>query len=253
MQPEQPIFPSSPPAPLAADDVPPWGIVDIVIALALYGALAVAVVAIARLPFQLRLVPANLPREEIGAVLAGAVELLMLAPVWLVAIAWRRSSWRVVGFRQFKPALGCLLPIAYLCGAFSLSAAWGLVVHTMHWPTQVDVSDMFGTSPFSIAAGLLAVGVAAPIAEETLFRGFILGGLRRRLGTLGALIVSAAIFTLPHLPVTIYPAIFELGLLLGLLFVQTKSLWPGILLHAAFNTISFSAQVYCALNNCPKP
>lgn len=251
MQPEMPIVQATPAAP--DDGFPPWGVVEIVLALVLYAALAVGAVAIVRVPLQFHWLPASLPREEIGAVLAVAAELLMLVPVWLIAIVWRRSSWRAVGFRTFKPALGCLLPLAYLCGAFSLSAAWGLVVRTMNWPTQVEVPDIFGSSTFSLAVGLFAVGVAAPIAEETLFRGFILGGLRRRLGTIGALIVSAAIFTLPHLPVTIYPAIFALGLLLGLLFVQTRSLWPGIFLHAIFNTISFSAQVYCTLNNCPKP
>ncbi|MBI5880240.1 MAG: CPBP family intramembrane metalloprotease [Chloroflexi bacterium] len=229
---------------------PTWGVIDMIMALVLYVALAFVTVLAVRLPFQLHWVPPGMPKTELSAALAGFVELLMLVPVWLFAIVWRRSSWRTVGFRRFRPALGCLLPVAYLCGAFTLSAMWGIVIRIMNWPTQTGVDEMFGSGPAGIAIGFVAVAIAAPIAEETFFRGFILGGLQRRLGTIGALIVSAAIFTAPHLPVTIYPAIFALGLLLGLLFIQTKSLWPGILLHAMFNTISFSAQMYCALNSC---
>ena len=236
-----------------SENIPAWGAYDVVVGIALY-AVSFGVLAIAtRLAREVGFAPAVESRLVMTGLLLLGVEGFMLAPVWLIAVVKRRGNWQAVGFRRFKAGLGCVLPILYLCGAFIFSAVWGLVIRTMHWPTQEEATTLFGTEPMGIVIGFVGVSIIAPIAEEAFFRGFIMGGLRRRFGVIGALLLSAALFTAPHLPITIYPAVFGLGVLLGLLFLQTGSLWPGILMHGFFNTVSYFAQVYCTLNNCPRP
>ena len=227
--------------PVADSAQPRWGVRAILMGIAIYLGLLLVVFGSAGIVARLIVIPPDVrPYLNAAALVVG--EALMLAPVGIMAVVVARGSWSAVGFRRFDVMLGCTLPMTYLLLAFCGSALWGLVLHAQGWDTQADIVSGFKDNPILVALALIAVGVAAPIAEEAFFRGFLIGGLRDRVGNVGALLISAAIFTLPHLPVSIYPAIFGLGLLLGLLFLQTGSLWPGVLMHAAFNTIGFVAQ-----------
>ena len=93
---------------------------------------------------------------------------------------------------------------------------------------------------------LLYFGLAAPIQEEIIFRGFLQGGLNTDLLSAGlsgakasrtAVVVVALLFTLIHLevgPVTAVGACV-LGILAGELRRRSSSLVPAILCHAMFN------------------
>jgi CAAX protease family protein len=232
---------------LRAQESVPWGLGDIVSGLVLFALLyivPVAILAFVRAGGSLKL---EIP-GDIRPILASGGALLfeasLLVPVWVMAILRRHATWAQVGFRSFQLVPGCVLPISFLFLAFFVSALWGAVIQLMHWDTQVELTTVFGGSQLSIAIGFIAACIVAPIAEETFFRGFVTGGLRQRFGVTGALLLGAAFFAILHPPVTIFPVIFALGLLLGLLFQKTGSLWPGILMHAIFNTLGFVAQFF---------
>jgi uncharacterized protein len=221
---------------------PGWGIRDILLGILLYLLCIAALGALTLAPRLLRLelsADVRLPLQSLALLV---FEGLLVMPVWMVVFLRRKAGWAEVGFRHFAPLVGCSLPLAYLFVAFAASAIWGVVIQAMHWPTQQSLEPIFGSNPVSIAIGFVAACIVAPLAEETFFRGFVIGGLRRRFGTIGALLISALFFSLLHPPFTILPIIFLLGSLLGLLYLQTGSLWPGILMHAAFNTLGFIAQ-----------
>jgi len=76
-----------------------------------------------------------------------------------------------------------------------------------------------------------------PMAEELLFRGLFLFGLERRYGSGFALLLSACFFGVVHMGAA--PAVYATvaGLLLGGLALVTRSVWPGIALHAAVNAV----------------
>lgn len=85
----------------------------------------------------------------------------------------------------------------------------------------------------------LTVAIAAPILEEVLCRGIMLNGLLRKYEPTKAIVLSAAIFAAIHLnPWQGFNAFFP-GLLLGWLYVRTRSLLPSILVHFVNNTESF--------------
>jgi membrane protease YdiL (CAAX protease family) len=205
--------------------------------------LPVGVLALAAFTVQrLALNPAADVRVLLQSLSALAIEGLLVAPVWVLAVLRKKGGWSAVGFRRFNPLLGFTLPLAYLIVAFIGEGLWGAVIHLMNWPTQRSMEPIFGGNPAGIAIGFVAIAIVGPIAEETFFRGFIIGGLRRRFGTIGALLISALFFSLLHPPYTIFPIIVLLGTLLGLLYLQTGSLWPGILMHGLFNCVAFIAQ-----------
>ncbi len=85
---------------------------------------------------------------------------------------------------------------------------------------------------------LVVVVIAAPIVEEIFFRGFLLRGLERRVGSWWAIVVSAAVFALSHFDAWEFPALFLFGLGAAVLAVRTGRLGPGIVAHLGFNSVA---------------
>ena len=90
-------------------------------------------------------------------------------------------------------------------------------------------------------APLLVLGLLPGITEEIMFRGVLFRVIEDGLGTWAALIVSAMFFGLVHLGnpnATLWSSIaiaVEAGLLLGMAYAWTRSLWFVMGLHAAWN------------------
>ena len=106
----------------------------------------------------------------------------------------------------------------------------------------VDPSDFLSPdfqSEMGFFFDVLSTCVAAPLFEEFIYRGVLFLGLRGRLGNLGALLLSSTLFAFAHsqyeweglLSVGVF------GLSCGLLTWRTGSILPGIVLHAAYNTL----------------
>ncbi|MGI9522890.1 MAG: CPBP family intramembrane glutamic endopeptidase [Hyphomicrobiaceae bacterium] len=84
-------------------------------------------------------------------------------------------------------------------------------------------------------AGLV---VGAPVSEELLFRGYLLGRLAEtRLGFLRAAIVSTFLWTLLHIGYSTVGLfeVFLAGMLFSLALWRTSSLWVPIIFHAIYN------------------
>ncbi|WP_052571723.1 CPBP family intramembrane glutamic endopeptidase [Geothrix fermentans] len=79
--------------------------------------------------------------------------------------------------------------------------------------------------------GWPSIVLGAPLTEEPLFRGLILGGFVLRYGTRRAIAYSALLFALIHLNPWQFPAGLVLGAFLGWLTVRTGSLWPAVFAH----------------------
>ena len=90
--------------------------------------------------------------------------------------------------------------------------------------------------PTGLFWGFLTVGIAAPIGEEMLFRGFALNTLTRRWGGSWGIVLSALLFAAPHSYSLIgLTVIFLMGLVLGHIYRVSGSLWTVILIHAVNN------------------
>jgi membrane protease YdiL (CAAX protease family) len=85
----------------------------------------------------------------------------------------------------------------------------------------------------------LTVGITGPILEEILFRGIILEGFLNRYKPGKAILWSALLFGMFHLnPWQFIPA-FMIGLLLGYIYLRTRSLLPVIFIHILNNSFSY--------------
>jgi membrane protease YdiL (CAAX protease family) len=86
----------------------------------------------------------------------------------------------------------------------------------------------------------VVLGIGAPLSEELLFRGFLLGALARtRLGFWGAAVVSALGWTALHAGYSLagLVEVFAIGMLLSWLLWRTGSLRVTIFCHALYNSL----------------
>jgi membrane protease YdiL (CAAX protease family) len=103
-------------------------------------------------------------------------------------------------------------------------------------------------SGHGLGAGYVAfaivTAIGAPIAEELFFRGLAQPAIQRRLGDVGGLLMTAALFGLAHAsgnPGEAIPALALVGLVVGWLAWRTGRLGPGIVAHMVFNGITVAA------------
>ena len=90
---------------------------------------------------------------------------------------------------------------------------------------------------------LLMLVLFAPVLEELICRGLVLGTLRARYGVTLAWLVSALFFGVMHLqPVQVINA-FVVGLILGYVYISTDSLWSVMILHAMNNAVAYLMMI----------
>lgn len=82
----------------------------------------------------------------------------------------------------------------------------------------------------------LTAGVAAPLFEETLFRGFLLPSLTRYFSIWGAIALSALVFAVAHLNLSEVLPLTTLGMVLGFVYVRSRNLLASMLLHGLWNS-----------------
>ncbi len=180
-----------------------------------------------------------------GAGLAFAVATLAGAPAGLavIALAVRRLPRAAV-----RAELGLALPrpwaaVLSLFALAAFAAAYDALARRLGRPVAPESMVAAYRTAGWLPAFWLAAVAAAPLFEETLFRGLLLGGLRRsRLGAAGAALLTAAAFALPHLQYDLYDvaAVFVLGLLLAAVRLATGSTLLTIALHAASNLFALA-------------
>jgi membrane protease YdiL (CAAX protease family) len=147
-----------------------------------------------------------------------------------------QESLRRLGFRPFgRSAFGWMAATFALYIAFTIF--YSLVITE---PKQKDIAESFGPTIVQV----LLIVIAAPIAEETCFRGMLFGGLREKLPRLAAALICGLIFGALHAltGVTAVPPLIVFGFLLALLYERTGSIVPGILLHMINNSIALLGQ-----------
>lgn len=91
---------------------------------------------------------------------------------------------------------------------------------------------------------LLLVSVSPAIIEELALRGVIQSSLDEVFGWRDAWIIQAAMFSVLHLSPLMFPSHFAMGLCFGYLRHRTKSLYPGMALHAGWNALIVLQEMY---------
>jgi sodium transport system permease protein len=87
------------------------------------------------------------------------------------------------------------------------------------------------------------IAILPAFCEELAFRGFVLSGLRHLGHKWWAIAISAIAFGMAHFILQQKISAAAVGLVIGLLAVQTASLVPCIVFHALFNSLTLAAAL----------
>ena len=140
-------------------------------------------------------------------------------------------------FRVRPVTVPVTLSLMLVCvGINPLCAELGkLVPFPAFWLETAE--EALGDAPIRIqwAGILLTMVVVLPIAEEALFRGWMLRGFLHHYSTPKAVVATAILFSVFHLNPWQALAVFPLGLFLAWAGVRTGSVVPCIFGHAAYN------------------
>jgi len=156
------------------------------------------------------------------AIAGGSRELLALDP----PRAWGRSL-----------ALGA----AVFAGIMIVNAALNPILHAGE-EQGLTPSGWDASRAGQYAANFAVVAVLGPIVEELTYRGLGVS-LWARYGRWAAIAVTALLFGLSHGLVDGLPILAAFGAGLAWLRLRTGSVYPGIVVHAAFNALALIVAV----------
>ncbi len=186
-----------------------------------------------------RLAPATLSLALLAIfVVLYAVELGM---VWSGTRRLGGGFVESVGMR-WRPGLGAWIATAAAAaiGLRLFASAYAGLMLAFRWllpgwdsnPTKYFPRDLLGG-----VVMVLIICVAAPIAEETIFRGILLQSLEQRFGEKWAIGATSVVFAALHLNLFTFVPILVVAWALSLLFLRSRSLWVSIAGHSIFNSI----------------
>lgn len=179
----------------------------------------------------------------VGAVISQACVLLPALLMGMLLVSKRTRT-----FMLQAPRTMALVPAAALLA---------VLVHPAALSLQAGIRSLYPLSPEveEQLVGLQAVFEGVPVwyllpllallpavVEELTFRGFVLAGLRKGGSTFWAVILSAVAFGAVHSVFQQAIAASIVGILIGVIAVVSRSLWPCIAFHAAYNAMGLLAK-----------
>jgi membrane protease YdiL (CAAX protease family) len=177
--------------------------------------------------------------DGIGLILADVV---LIGVIVLFARKGARLSPATLGIRRtrFWPAVGW--SCAFFIATIALMGMWTVLVGGGGEEASGGGGAAGGPPPaLVIALVMFGVMVAAPIAEEIAFRGYLFAALTTWRGPWPAALITALLFGGAHVavyPPEMLPALAFFGFFACLLFWFTGSLLPCIAVHAFNNALA---------------
>ena len=160
--------------------------------------------------------------------------------------AWRRDLLRA---RKLSPRVWGW---ALVAGGLALAAVMGIAFVTYRFAALPDAAyrapfEVASFPPWTLVSVFAAVALTAAVVEEAAFRGYMLSGIQRRFGWVVGIGLVTILFYVAHLShayatVAFVPFFLAHGLVLGLLVFYTRSILPGIVLHAVSDVIVLPMQ-----------
>ena len=180
------------------------------------------------------------PLYTYSAAIGGLVELAIILGVVLWIAHGKTREWLALR-RPTSWFRAAGIAVVVLIGVFVLSAALQPLLHPgkeqglvpQHWRPEFAGAFVFN---------FVVVALCAPVVEELTFRG--LGyTLLSRYGQWAAIVLVGLIFGLAHGLVEALPILVFFGMGLCYLRAKTASVYPGMIVHAAFNALVLGIAV----------
>lgn len=182
----------------------------------------------------------------------GLSNLLMWGLAAILWAKWNRTPWRALKL-DYMPNFQIVFHVGFiLLVALPLIASTAISWEHIHFPEFLSGLEewfknrenqtggtlkkiMFDPSPGALAMNLVVAALIPAISEEFFFRGFLQQTLARKLNPHIAILITVFLFSALHFQLVGFFPRFILGILLGLVFYFSRSLWMSIFMHGWYN------------------
>ena len=191
---------------------------------------------------------------------------IFFLPSWIFSMVCYRNAAKFTGFYTRFNLKQIVWVAVILALTFPLSGALSEIARTMplpkDWKAKFDAMEtareaqeailikIDSLSKYIISMALIAILPA--IFEEILFRGVLQNVLTKWFkGPWAAILITAFIFSIIHMSFYGFFVRFALGIILGLVFYYSGSLWLAIIFHFLYNGLQVTALYFLQLGENP--
>lgn len=132
------------------------------------------------------------------------------------------------------------IPLGILLG-FSLQHMVQLIIALIPWSDKI-VEQFVEASPnvenTSLILQIISIAVVTGITEELVFRSLPITKAHPALGSVATVLLTSIVFGLAHGSIIAFVYTFIVGVVLALVFLRHRSLWPAAIIHISFNLAS---------------
>ena len=171
--------------------------------------------------------------HEHPAVLAFGIS---VAGIGVVLVARKRLGITVRQMAGPLVRLQFFPPIALVVFALLMVEAILALWVSRRFPSLLTQTELgIGRSPWG---GFLLIVIAAPLIEEAIFRGIFLRGFIARYGRTRGILLSAILFGAAHFSILKLAGMIAIGLILGWMYSELRSIWAGVFAHIVNNSLA---------------
>lgn len=205
-------------------------------------------VVVALLPMLLTALPISpVLSDVVYQLIYGAGYLLVfMLPVLFLSIILKKKGCRVRPI-SFEPRISPYLPflvfaaIAICFSAAQINSFFVSFFNYSDFTSELLQEQMGIDAPYEVILNFIVIAVIPGFCEEFFFRGAILGNLLP-FGRTTAILVSSFFFSMMHQNAEQIFYTFAVGIVLGLVYEMTGSIWSSTLIHILNNFVSVLEQ-----------
>jgi len=176
---------------------------------------------------------------------AGTITGLVMATiftvgVYVIALRPYNLSWRAVGFNTFHTSYWKSI-ISWTSLLIVVSVGIVILMDFLGGTTENTKTESLQNNMglWTILIAFVSAAIISPIYEEIFYRGFLYRWFRVKWGVPAGILLSSFVFMLVHIPTyNTLPINFLSGVIFSWTYEKTGSIYPGVIIHAAFNGIA---------------
>lgn len=154
-------------------------------------------------------------------------------------IYYKEKFFKIIYFKKISlKNIFIILFLALSSSIFMESIAYNPFIKKYFLDYQLAIINSLNNSS-NLSLMIINVVIISQLFEEILFRGVIFYELQKNINFKLAILIQAALYGMYHLDLLLLPVMFIVGILLGIVYKYTNSIWSSIILHGFFNLTSF--------------
>lgn len=141
---------------------------------------------------------------------------------------------------NFKAVLICfgIGALAYILNLFVSNLFIRILYFIGYNPSYSGATEETTMTFVKFLVSVVSVAIMPAIFEEFVHRGLLLRGTSDVIGYKRAIILSSVLFGLMHMNISQFFYATILGLLMGVVAVMTRSIWPAVIIHFCNNFLN---------------